>query len=733
MRVKKLFSVSSDEEINDDWNDFEDDQVYSSNNMQQQQQQLQIPQQTQHIVRRNMPSAPLHRNGEVELPLEDYLALCSAADQSKSTPALPALVERAHYHGEEAHDSVQLDAVFRVTFLSDDWVCVELFPDTVSVTSHSVSRAEPVRESAAGALPPRAELGVARGQLCLFGRGRASYEVEVRVRCPFQSSRASSFSLSVPTAVRNSLVFTVHSEAEIKVEAALNSTHRSFDAQQEDSVKEGRHTEVTAELRPTEVLAVQWKRAAALPVFEDIFADPLADAPAALEHRKDAPVVAVEREIITNAEQLSVHSIGEGIVLSSVTYKFEILHGSRSLFELVLPQAVRVLSVEGVAIKRWDVATKEGVSTLKVSLEYAMEALYALELRTELKMASTSCDVQLPRFACLQVNRERGFIAVEARTSVEVRELSSTMLAPMGISELPEEVTKKAQNPLLFGYRFLVGGASELEVRVKKHKDVPVLVAVVETCHVVATLEENKLMFTVNLHMRNTQTQFLRLTLPEGAVVWSTMVAGKPVKPARDTDNDQLMIPLLKSSANNADASFTAEVVFLQTLAKGMEKSGAGKLALTLAPVVDVPINALLVSLFLPTGFEYGAFSSPNIREVTHFSVQAPAAGAPPMPRHVQNALKPAPKKKRAKMELVGAKGRLQSAMVTPVKVQMCTSGREFRFEQFLVAGEEFVAEVEYRKEQKVLDVRRSRRRFKNLVALLIALLAVSLLRWLFF
>lgn len=397
------------------------------------------------------------------------------------------------------------------------------------------------------------------------------------------------------------------------------------------------------------------------------------------------------------------------------------------MFEIQLPQAARVLSVEGTAIKRWDVTTKEDSSTLKVSLEYAMEAQYALELRTELKMASTSCDVQLPRFSCLQVNRERGFIAVEARTSVEVRELSSSMLAPMGISELPGEVTRKAQNPLLFGYRFLVGGASELEVRVKKHKDVPVLVAVVETCYVVATLEENKLMFSVNLQVRNTQTQFLRLALPEGAVVWSTIVAGNAVKPARDTDNDQLMIPLLKSSANNADASFTAEVVFLQTLPKGMEKRGSGKLALTLAPVVDIPISSLLVSLYLPYGFEYGAFSCPNVREVSNFSVPTIAGSAQPR----QIARRPAAPKKKRSNALFGAKGEVQSAMVTPVKVEMCRSGREFRFEQFLVSGEEFFAEVEYRKEQKVLDARRSRRRFKTVAAVLLGLLLLSLLRWL--
>mmetsp|Transcript_12686 Transcript_12686/g.50700 ORF Transcript_12686/g.50700 Transcript_12686/m.50700 type:complete len:734 (+) Transcript_12686:127-2328(+) len=730
MRVQRLFDSDSDDGFGyeqEEANCYDDD--FFSDPPQQQQQQQQVQKACNArlappppVTKASVPAAA--HGGEVELRLQEYLALCKAAERRKSAPAQLALVERASYRGEQAHDAVQLDAHFLVSFLSDDWVCVELLPDTVSVTSHAVARVA----AEASALEPRAELGVARGQLCLFGRGRATYEVEVRLRCPFQSTRAASFSLSVPMAVQNTLVFEVAMEADIKAEAALRSSLRVFDAEGESGGALRHHTEITAELRPTETLAVQWKRA----LDEADLEEQPKGAQEGQEGAKETPVVAVAREIITNAEQHTVHSIGEGIVLSSVTYKFEILHASRSVFEFDLPTSARVLSVEGTAVKRWDVLEAKGkatAATLKVSLEYAMEAHYSLELRTELKMASTSCDVQLPRFACRQVNREQGFLGVEARTSVEVSELQATMLAPMGISELPAEVAAKAVNPLLFGYKFLVGGASELRVRVKKHKDVPVLVALVEACHVAATLEENKLMYTVTLRVRNTQTQFLRLSLPDGAVVWSTLVAGKPVKPARDTDNSQLMIPLQKSSSNHADACFVVEAVFLQTLAASMNKEGGGRLELALAPVVDLPINELFVSLFLPNGYDYGPFAT-NMREVHHFS------GTPPLPTSAPAPAKPKVAMAKKRKSLFGGGGggsSKQRACVTPVRVQMCTGGHEFRFEQLLVAQETFAAAVSYRKERRLLDVRRDRRRFRAAVAGLLLLLLLALVRRSFF
>eukprot|EP00011_Vannellida_sp_DIVA3-517-6-12_P007060 CAMPEP_0114623936 /NCGR_PEP_ID=MMETSP0168-20121206/10508_1 /TAXON_ID=95228 ORGANISM="Vannella sp., Strain DIVA3 517/6/12" /NCGR_SAMPLE_ID=MMETSP0168 /ASSEMBLY_ACC=CAM_ASM_000044 /LENGTH=703 /DNA_ID=CAMNT_0001835195 /DNA_START=59 /DNA_END=2167 /DNA_ORIENTATION=- len=701
MRVQRLFDSDSDDGFGyeqEEANCYDDD-FFSDPPQQQQQVQkacnarLAPP---PPVTKASVPAAA--HGGEVELRLQEYLALCKAAERRKSAPAQLALVERASYRGEQAHDAVQLDAHFLVSFLSDDWVCVELLPDTVSVTSHAVARVA----AEASALEPRAELGVARGQLCLFGRGR----------CHLRGGGAPSLSLP-EHAGRELLPLGAHGSAEHpRLEAALRSSLRVFDAEGESGGALRHHTEITAELRPTETLAVQWKRA----LDEADLEEQPKGAQEGQEGAKETPVVAVAREIITNAEQHTVHSIGEGIVLSSVTYKFEILHASRSVFEFDLPTSARVLSVEGTAVKRWDVLEAKGkatAATLKVSLEYAMEAHYSLELRTELKMASTSCDVQLPRFACRQVNREQGFLGVEARTSVEVSELQATMLAPMGISELPAEVAAKAVNPLLFGYKFLVGGASELRVRVKKHKDVPVLVALVEACHVAATLEENKLMYTVTLRVRNTQTQFLRLSLPDGAVVWSTLVAGKPVKPARDTDNSQLMIPLQKSSSNHADACFVVEAVFLQTLAASMNKEGGGRLELALAPVVDLPINELFVSLFLPNGYDYGPFAT-NMREVHHFS------GTPPLPTSAPAPAKPKVAMAKKRKSLFGGGGggsSKQRACVTPVRVQMCTGGHEFRFEQLLVAQETFAAAVSYRKERRLLDVRRDRRRFRAAVA----------------
>jgi len=194
---------------------------------------------------------------------------------------------------------------------------------------------------------------------------------------------------------------------------------------------------------------------------------------------------------------------------TNTTAKFTIIHGSRSLFEFLIPKSLRILAVTGNNIKRWDVVGSEsrdanndnksmepgldrlvsvdggddddvlsGQDTnrvLKVWLEYGMEDEYRLEVVSELEMPSESTnDILVPRLQALGINREKGFVGVEARTNVEINEAHTRGLGRIGTSELPAELVSKSPNPILLAYKFLQGGETLLKLNIKKHKDVRV-------------------------------------------------------------------------------------------------------------------------------------------------------------------------------------------------------------------------------------------------------------------
>ena len=60
--------------------------------------------------------------------------------------------------------------------------------------------------------------------------------------------------------------------------------------------------------------------------------------------------------------------------------------------------------------------------------------------------------------------------------------------------------------------------------------------------------------------MRNTQQQYARIELQPSCEIWSVVVKGQAVKPARDKETNALMVPLEKGgkgSGENKHAAFT--------------------------------------------------------------------------------------------------------------------------------------------------------------------------------
>lgn len=225
---------------------------------------------------------------------------------------------------------------------------------------------------------------------------------------------------------------------------------------------------------------------------------------------------------------------GEGFVISAVAYDFIIRNGTVSVFDIVLENRVRILNVDGKGMKRWELVEasptllqrveskadeKKVVESkqpnlsrvLRVHLEYGVEQQYAMTVLTETELKGAG-NVSLPVFRCGEmVSREKGFIAVEARTNLELGLVTSSGVSVIDNSELEARLFKETQNPLLFSFKFLEPEVA-IELSVIKHADVPVLIAVIDKAHVISTQsEEGRLLTKIVASVRNTQRQFLRV------------------------------------------------------------------------------------------------------------------------------------------------------------------------------------------------------------------------------
>jgi hypothetical protein len=205
---------------------------------------------------------------------------------------------------------------------------------------------------------------------------------------------------------------------------------------------------------------------------------------------------------------------------------------------------------------------------------------YILKVFSELEMKSMSCpDLSVPTFSCAGAQREIGYLAIEATTNIEIQEVNSARLGKLDVSELPKSLHNRKSNPILLGYKFLRSDHSlVLEVKVrffnllilyKKHDDVAVLVACIEEAYFQATYSAGHILHHIILSIKNTNQDFLKVSIPEDCALWSTTVAGKSVRPAVDEDK-KILIPLKRSASESV---FSAEIVYLAN-ATEMKRSG---------------------------------------------------------------------------------------------------------------------------------------------------------------
>jgi hypothetical protein len=126
--------------------------------------------------------------------------------------------------------------------------------------------------------------------------------------------------------------------------------------------------------------------------------------------------------------------------------------------------------------------------------------------------------------------------------------------------------------------------------------------------------------------IRNNQRNFVKVTLPAGATVWSVSLAGRPVRPGQSPDGS-LLLPLEKSRGGDDAPAFAVEILYL-TKAAAWNDKGQEKVTL---PALDLPISRTGLLLYYPPLFkvspEPGTFRTQEYVSPTSAVLAFPAGG----------------------------------------------------------------------------------------------------------
>jgi hypothetical protein len=247
-------------------------------------------------------------------------------------------------------------------------------------------------------------------------------------------------------------------------------------------------------------------------------------------------------------------------------------------------------------VSDWDVKSRD----LQVSFIEPVQNSVRFTLTGELRVPRAGkFDVPLIRLP--SVERETGGVGVEVLGAGEIKERQANGLDEAEAAELGQLIASR-QSPSLMAFRLHPGDGNStrtLSLTVARYTPQAVLTANIEEADYNALIAaDGKVLVQSRFSVRNNQRNFLKLSLPPTAVLWSASVAGRPIRPGRGPDGS-LLLPLQKSRSGGDAPAFIVEVSYLDRAAAWSDR-GRARVSLV---AVDLPISKSHLLLYHPPLF----------------------------------------------------------------------------------------------------------------------------------
>jgi|SRR3984957_10839012 hypothetical protein len=506
-----------------------------------------------------------HLPGWVVIPVEEYRVLRAKAypvEHDPEPPPIDATLTRVDYDLRVAGDLAAGRASLTVDVLKDGWV-------RVPVPAGLLVREARLDGKQLSLVPGAQGKSVGHLSALLSHAGRSVLLLDVDV--PVTSS-AGDESISLPSTesgVTRAAVSLPRQGIDLRVGGGLLS----------DKSETSGETKWLAYGRGNEALTFTWRRKT-----ED--------------HHVDLPL-----RLRGSLTQLT--SLSEDSASVYAEANLEIVQGAAREVRIQLPENVTINQVSGAMVADWVMKNGELAVTFLEPVEHS--ARFVINGETRLPRDGV---IDIPLIRLLNTEREQGGVAVEVLGAGEIKSQKAQGLEDADATDLGEMVASR-ESPALVAFRVKPGqgGATRsLSVNIARYDQQAVLLANIEEARYQILLSaDGKQLVQARYAVRNNQRNFVKVSLPAGATVWSASLGGKPVRPGQSPDGS-LLLPLEKSRGGDDTPAFEIEILYLAKEPAWGEK-GSNKLTL---PALDLPISRTGLLLYYPPLFritaEPGAF-----------------------------------------------------------------------------------------------------------------------------
>ena len=294
---------------------------------------------------------------------------------------------------------------------------------------------------------------------------------------------------------------------------------------------------------------------------------------------------------------VQLYGLGEDSSSLNAEVEIEMIQGAASQINIEVPSTLTINQVPGANVADWDVKGGQ----LVVDFLDPVEKSTKFAITGEARLAREGT-IPIPLLRIMDTERETGGVAVEVLGAGEIKEAKTQGLEPAEAAELGTMVVNR-QSPSLASYRYRTGSARSLSLNVARYAQQAVLTANIEEARYrVLMTADGKALIQARYAVRNNQRNFVGVTLPAGASVWSASLAGRPVRPGQGPAGN-LLFPLAKGRAGDEAPPFAIEILYSVDEAAWSTK---GRTTLAL-PVLDLPVSRTGLVLYYPPLFRVSA------------------------------------------------------------------------------------------------------------------------------
>jgi hypothetical protein len=299
--------------------------------------------------------------------------------------------------------------------------------------------------------------------------------------------------------------------------------------------------------------------------------------------------------------------LGEDTTSIQADVNAEIVQGAAQEIKIQIPDKVAINQVAGAMVADWETKSGELVVTFLEPVEKTARFVIVGETRTP-----RDGQIEIPLLRLLNAERETGGVAIEVLGAGEIKDQKLLGLENADPADLGEIVANR-QIPSLSAFRFRSSdskAARTLTVNVARYQQEAVLMANIEEArYKILTSDEGKTLVQASYAIRNNQRNFLKITLPQDAVVWSASLSGRPIRPGKATDGG-LLLPLQKARSGEEAPAFAVEILYFK---RGTKWTTKDKLKLDL-PILDLPVSRTGLLYYYPPLFKVTPETSGSFR-----------------------------------------------------------------------------------------------------------------------